>query len=379
MIAGNTVEAMYLSGVKPEAIEWYWHGRIARAKLTCFDGLPGMGKTTVSLDLVARFSRGDPLPLESVPVPKMVVGIMSDEDGLADTTVPRLKIAGADLTQVCQLTGRTIHGSKRSLTIPDDIHEVGQIVRSEGIGYLHVDPLAAHASKGVDLYVDQDVRAQIMSPLANLAEETGITVVLVRHPTKAQTGPAMLRGGGSIGIIGAARFGLMFGHDPHDDSSRVIASTKANIGPIPPSLIFKLEGIQGSDHARVWWDPLPSDLTADDLLPTPSKPSAKKISAAEEWLDAFLTREPRLAADAMSQGALAGHSERTLRRAKQGLSIASTRLGFGEGSAVYWCLPGQQPPDDVPAPPSAMPLPTDFGRAPGNGPDSGFDLDYWTS
>lgn len=372
MTAGGIVEATYLSGVRPEAIEWYWRGRIAKAKLTCFDGLPGMGKTTVALDLIARFSRGLALPLESTPPPKLVIGILSDEDGLADTTVPRLTIAGADLDQICQLTGRTIHGFKRSLTIPDDLAEIGAIIRSEGLGYLHVDPLAAHASKGVDLYVDQDVRAQIMGPLAGLAEETGISIVLVRHPTKAQTGPAMLRGGGSMGIIGAARFGLMFGHDPHSESTRVIASTKANIGPIPPSLLFKLEGIAGSDHAKVWWDPLPSDLSAEDLLPTKAQPSAKKMSAAEDWLTAFLDHEAVDAATTVTAGAAAGHSEITLRRAKVALQIQSKRKGFGEGGLYYWCLPGQEPPTPTEA---AQRLPG-FGSQNGNAGD--FTPDRWT-
>lgn len=370
MTAGGIVEATYLSGVVAEAIEWYWRGRIARGKLTCFDGLPGMGKTTVSLDLISRFSRGEPLPLESTPPPKLVIGILSDEDGLADTTVPRLKIAGADLDQICQLTGRTIHGFKRSLTIPDDLAEIGAIIRSEGLGYLHVDPLAAHASKGVDLYVDQDVRAQIMGPLAGLAEETGITIVLVRHPTKAQTGPAMLRGGGSMGIIGAARFGLMFGHDPHSESTRVIASTKANIGPIPPSLLFKLEGIAGSDHARVWWDPIPSDLSAEDLLPTQAQPSAKKMSAAEDWLLLTLDEAPRPATEVITAGDAAGHTERTLRRAKSELKIESTRIGGGDG-VFFWCLPGQEAPAgrEVAAPLPGFGVPSQNGRTEEHAPD----------
>lgn len=370
MSLGDTVEATYLDTIRPQQVEWYWHGRIAKGKLTCFDGLPGMGKTTAGLDLVARFSRGDTLPLERLPVPKLVVGILSDEDDPADTTVPRLIIAGADRTQICQLTGRTLAGMKRSLTIPDDLTEIAMLVRSEGIGYLHVDPLAAHASKGVDLYVDQDVRAQIMGPLANLAAETGVAIVLVRHPTKAQTGPAMLRGGGSIGIIGAARFGLFFGHDPHDPTRRVIASTKVNIGPRPESLIFTLEGVADSDHARVCWDPVPSDLTADELLPMPARPSAKKVTEAEGWLLDFLEHGARLATDTIVAGEQAGHTERTLKRAKSTLEILSKKTSYS--GVWFWCLPGQEPPLDIE---TNLTLPD--VHSPNGVAD--YSMDYWAS
>jgi hypothetical protein len=346
-VTAGTVNVTYMSAVTPEAIEWYWHGRLARGKLTVFDGLPGMGKTTVGLDLIARFTRGAALPGEHAPVPKTRVGILSDEDGVADTTVPRLKLAGADLDMVCQLTGTSAFGGPRSLMIPDDLPVIAQIIKEEKLGYLHIDPLAAHAGAKVNLYIDQDVRTQITSPLAHLAAQTGVTIVLVRHPTKAQTGPAMLRGGGSIGIIGAARFGLMFGHNPHHETERVIASTKCNVGPMPESLIYKLNGVPGTDHAQVWWDPIPSALTADDLLPAPAKASAKKMNAAEEWLLEYLDLESRPANDLLSAGIAAGHTEITLKRAKASLGITSTRTGFGEGAVYFWCLPGQEPRADT--------------------------------
>jgi hypothetical protein len=336
----GVINVTYLNTVVPEAIEWYWRGRLAKRKLTVWDGMPGMGKTTVGLDLVARFTRGDPLPGESIPTPKTRVGFLSDEDGLADTTVPRLEIAGADLGMVCQMTGTALHGGVRSLLLPDDLPVIAQIIREQELGLLYIDPLAAHAGRGVNLYIDQDVRTQITSPLAHLAAETGVTIVLVRHPTKAQLGPAMLRGGGSIGIIGAARFGLMFGHNPYHEDERVLASTKCNIGPMPQSLIFKLIGVPGSDHAKVWWSPFPSDLTAEDLLPIPAKPSAKKMNEAEEWLASFLDREPKPALEILAAGDKQNHSERTLKRAKSALQITSHKTNFAD-SVWYWCLPGQ--------------------------------------
>ena len=55
----------------------------------------------------------------------------------------------------------------------------------------------------------------------------------------------MYRGGGSIGLIGAARSGLLVGTDPNDDSGsrRVLAHVKGNLAAPVPSLAFVLEAL----------------------------------------------------------------------------------------------------------------------------------------
>ena len=56
---------------------------------------------------------------------------------------------------------------------------------------------------------DQDVR-RALAPLARLAETLGAAVIIVRHLTKnSAEGNPLYRGGASIGIIGAARSGLL--------------------------------------------------------------------------------------------------------------------------------------------------------------------------
>ena len=57
-------------------------------------------------------------------------------------------------------------------------------------------------------YKDQDVR-QILGPLAQLAEELQVAILVIRHLTKAGDHPSIYPGGGSIGIIGAARSALL--------------------------------------------------------------------------------------------------------------------------------------------------------------------------
>ena len=102
-----------------------------------------------------------------------------------------------------------------------------------------IDPLMAYLGGDVNSHRDQDVR-RALAPLARMAEETGAAVILVRHNTKGGGSNALYRGGGSIGIIGAARLGFTFARDPEDEGRVIVACTKANITSTPPSLAYVL-------------------------------------------------------------------------------------------------------------------------------------------
>ena len=90
-----------MSEVVAEPIRWLWEGRIPLGKVTLLEGEPGVGKSTLSLELAARVSRGGPMPSEKVAEygPGNVV-LFSDDDDLADTIRPRLEAADADLSRI---------------------------------------------------------------------------------------------------------------------------------------------------------------------------------------------------------------------------------------------------------------------------------------
>jgi hypothetical protein len=94
-----------LSTVQPQRVEWLWAGRIPRGKLTIIDGDPGLGKSVLTVDLAARVSRGYPMPDGEPGEDREPAGvlILSAEDGLEDTIVPRLVAAGADLSRILAL------------------------------------------------------------------------------------------------------------------------------------------------------------------------------------------------------------------------------------------------------------------------------------
>src|SRR6478736_8115672 len=102
-----------------------------------------------------------------------------------------------------------------------------------------------------------------MRPLRDFAERHGVTVLLLRHLNKLNGGAALYRGGGSIGITGAARASLIVGRDPQNPARHVLAMNKINRGPRPPALAFTIEPDRGV--SRIGWEG-PCDLTCDDIL-----------------------------------------------------------------------------------------------------------------
>ena len=253
-----------LSQIAPEPLRWLFPGRLAAGKITVLDGDPGLGKSTLLCELAARISRGDPLPGGEATPPRPVV-IMSAEDDPYDTIRPRIDAAGGDSRRVIAFATLPDHDSTGTLgAIPDHVSILEEIIARTQAALLVIDPLVAFLARGHNENSNQGVRRAFHS-LKGLAERTGVAIVAVRHLNKSMTVNPLYRGGGTIGIIGAARCGLLLALDPDDPERRILASTKDNLGLPPPAFAFRLLSSAGSDVARVVWDG-ESKWTAEQLL-----------------------------------------------------------------------------------------------------------------
>lgn len=345
-----------LDQVEARRIAWRSRGRVARGKMTVLDGDPGLGKSTMLMDWTARVSRGDPLP-DGDPQDECGVLLICAEDDPADTIVPRLKVAGADLKHVTLLTELPVTNeageipnpdATRLLSLPLDVPLIEQAIKELSVGLVIIDPLFAFFDPELRANSDQDVR-MALTPLAAALQRTDASAILVRHLNKGASSNSLYRGGGSIGIIGVARFGLLVARDRHDPDKRVLASTKSNLGPPPPSLSFQLNSVEGQDVARVEWLGVIND-SADDLLGDTLATDDQKAAAndAETFVTDFLRHSTYAPRDTLiAEGKKRGISARAIDKAKQRLGITHSRwgahLGPG-GNVVVWHLPG------VPAP-----------------------------
>lgn len=106
----GSLRTVRLSEVEPARTEWLWRNRIPFGKVVTLDGMPGLGKSTVTLEIAARASMGQPMPGEFEAAEPMGVVLLSAEDGIRDTILPRVKAAGGDLSRIVVLDEVTTAG-----------------------------------------------------------------------------------------------------------------------------------------------------------------------------------------------------------------------------------------------------------------------------
>src|SRR5262249_45612603 len=148
-----------LDGVPTREVRWLWPGWLPRGKITVLDGDPGLGKSTLLLDLAARVSAGRAMP-DGSPGLRAGVCILSAENALTDTVRPRLEAAGADLSRVHALETVCRPGQDmgRPPALPRDLRLLEKSVRLSQSRLLIIDPFVAFLGRGVDAAQDQDVR-----------------------------------------------------------------------------------------------------------------------------------------------------------------------------------------------------------------------------
>jgi hypothetical protein len=327
-------------------VTWLWQRWVPLGKLTLLDGDPGLGKSTVLLDLAARVSHKGHMPDGSQGVRGHVV-ILSAEDGVEDTIRPRLEAAGAVLEHVHTLPSVNEEGVERCLEIPRDLPYLEHALSEVDARLLLIDPLAAFLC-GRDANKDQAIR-RVLYQLSRIAERCRCAIICMRHLNKSSGRRAVYRGNMSIGVIGHARAGLLIAADPDEAAARILAVTKCNLAAVPASLRFRLAPAENADVCRVDWLG-PSGYSADQILqpPTVAEERETREEATTKVVLAMSILKELLACGAQEirrlkkECAAAGLSNRTVERAARRLNL-SLRHQQVEGRNIYtWELPSEK-------------------------------------
>jgi hypothetical protein len=266
------------------------------------------------------------------------VVILSAEDGLADTIKPRLDAAGADLTRIVALCGVSDRPGELP-ALPSDLGVLEATIVGHDAALVIVDPLMAYLDPSVNSWRDQDVR-RALGPLMTVAERTGCAIVGVRHLNKSAGTHAVYRGGGSIGLVGAARVALLVAPDPDDERRRVLATVKNNLSLEPSALAFRLVPDEASGVARVEWLGPSAHRPASLLAQPETLEDRSAIDEAIGVLQQILVDGPLPATEAKREARIAGISASTLQRAKKAAGIETRRVGgLGGDGSWEWQLP----------------------------------------
>ena len=319
------------SAIPRETVRWVWPGRIPAGKLTVVEGDPATAKSTMTLDLAARVTRGTAWPDGEAGCPPSSVLLLSAEDGWGDTIRPRLEAAGAVLEQCLCVAAREVEDEDgpilRPVVLPDDTAWMAALIRHSRAALVVIDVLAAYLSDRVDSHKDQSVR-RLLAVLAAAAANTGAAIVLIRHHNKAQGTPALYRGGGSIGIIGAARAAYAVLRDPDDADHRLLATVKSNLAHEAPTWGYSLVEVPDLGVARIEWDRQADQRSASELLAGVQTPA---LAEAVAWLTDWRAEHPGTvpAIQLLEAANAAGIATTTLHRARKQLGLKTRKTPDG--------------------------------------------------
>lgn len=331
----------------PTPVRWIWDGWLAAGKLHILAGAPGTGKTTIALDLAARLTRGAVWPDGTVAQARDVV-VWSGEDDPADTLLPRMLAADADPDGVHFITGVMEQGARRAFDPSIDILHLAaaldQMMRNTGRapGLLIVDPVVSAVAG--DSHKNAEVRGAL-APLVDIGQQFDCVVLGISHFTKGSGGrDPVERVTGSLGFGALARVVMAAAKVSDDEGGgRMFARAKSNLGPDGGGFGYDFEPAEprpGIIATRIHWgDPL--DGSARELLAraeTTSDPDERSaLEDAKEFLRVMLQSGPIASKAVRSEAKDAGHTEPTLRRAKQALGIRAIKRDFG--GHWMWLLP----------------------------------------
>jgi hypothetical protein len=355
------------SEVEPQNITWLWNEWIARGKLEILAGQPGTGKSTVTCNLVAIVSSGGKWPDGTQCESAGNVLIWSGEDDAADTIIPRLIAAGANLERVYLIHGARTPDGKGYLPFDPsrDVAQLrGEIERIGGAVLVIVDPIVSAVAG--DMHKANDVRRSLQA-LVDFGAEFDCAIIGISHFSKGSGG-----NNPTERVIGSQAFGalgriVMICAKDEEGTTRVLMRSKSNIGPdfggfkysLDPALIQAGNPPKPIATVRITWGE-PTNATARAILK--SFEAEKEHESADsangkcaESMRALLTGPDgalievncREVTDVLEK---AGFSERRIRTAKEKLGV-TYRHGEEFPKVTYWKLPGLEPVEGfLPAP-----------------------------
>ena len=347
---GSGLAIVRVADVEARQVNWLWKPRIARGKLTIIAGMPDVNKSTLTLDLTARVTKGGALPCGEGRVPLGSVILLTAEDDVADTVRPRLEVAGADLTRVHVITAIKASDGKgpRSFDLTQDIARLEEAIQEIGdVALIVIDPVSAYMGKPgkLDSYRSTDVRATL-SPLQEMAARCGAAVIGIDHLNKSGGTQAMMRVLGSIAFVAAARAVYVVVRDDEDDERRLFLPAKNNLGKIRTGLAFRvIEKLAPEPvfdaYPAIKWEDEPVTMTADEALANKHDGRRSEGAEAAKVLIAEMLADKAVPKKEIDQRAEAQKiTHRSLETAKKAMGIVSTKIG----TAWWWSLPGREPP-----------------------------------
>ncbi len=316
------------SNITRTEIEWLWYPYIPFGKISVLQGDPGCGKSLLMMDIIAKVTRGEPLPDGRAHDPINAI-YQCSEDGIEDTIKPRLERAGADCERVSCINEDII-----TLTLDDEM--IRHAIIDLQARLLVIDPFQAYIGDSV-LSSATGMR-RVMKKLGVWATAFNCAVILVGHLNKRSSQKELYRGLGSVDIMALARSVLQIDCSDEDNQIRHLTHVKSSLASSGRKLAFRID----SNGALHWINDCETENEHDPyFLERYIEADADSIGAKSETaariMIQMLSSGPKKASDIIMNIREQGISERTIKNAKKMIGIVSIR----KMKTWYWSLPTQ--------------------------------------
>ena len=341
--ASRTIVMVPTSEIAPARINWIWPGIIASGSVTGLVGYPGLGKSQVAIDIAATVSTGRQWPGDAANGNAGDVIILSAEDDVAHTIVPRLIAAGANRDRVHAVKAvKEDDRVERAFNLALDLDRLDKDNDIGPVKLLVIDPVSAYLTPTKGRRVDRnnagDARA-ILGRLATFAARHGLGVLAISHLNKSNGARAITRTTGSLEWVAAPRAVYLVTEEARTER-RLFLPLKNNLAPDRTGYAFEIENRVVADGIRtsaVVWSSDPVTISADEALAA----AAKKVTfGAVDFLQQALSEGPMDQTEIVRRGREAGFSEKNLRTAREKLGVTPRKEGFGAGGRWVWVPAG---------------------------------------
>jgi hypothetical protein len=347
------------ANVIPRAQEWLWFGHLGKGVLELITGIPGLGKSQVQISLIACVTAGLTWPDGTPPCTPAKVIMLTAEDSIDRTVVPRLIAAGANLANVVIVKMIRTDKKKRHFLLTEDLEKLEKLAHDLGsVVLITIDPITAYMGGRVDSHKATEVRSQL-NPLQEFSDRTGIAVSAVTHPAKNVISQKAIDFFiGSQAFIAAGRIGHVCTPEYKDDEDGssirtdtvLFTHAKHSLSKSMPTLAYSIEEVRIKDDTvsglpilvpRVAWTGEIIDITADEAVAASishDAPAAKQNrdqDRLQNLLGELLREGPKPAKECEEASLAHGFTEKQLRKAREKVGIKTTK----ENGVWTWSLP----------------------------------------
>jgi putative DNA primase/helicase len=256
-IASRGLQPKRASLIEPKPVAWLWPGRFAYGKVGIIAGDPGLGKSQIAIDMAARVSTGGRWPCSAEHARRGHALIVTAEDGAADTILPRLDAAGANLRRIHIVDAIADHGGARRFSLIDDIGRLDTTLQLlDRCRLVIVDPMNATLTSANNRLFNSNSATEmrgVVGRLEALAARHRVAIVVITHFTKAHSRNPPMQITGSEGLVAAVRSAFTVMRDQRDPSRRIFASAKNNFAADTEGLAFRIVSRVTTGEIRAPW------------------------------------------------------------------------------------------------------------------------------